>query len=402
MTLLGAVYLVTGPSLVAGKIISWLAFVLSVAACAVLAGRVYGRSPAWVAAALCASSPAMRGYVGTLQYEIVTGALMLAVLVLGVRTLEAPDARHRLRGAAFTGLAAGLLILTRETFVVIVPLVALWMGDRLRRTAPAREAIVVASMVIAVAAAPAAAWSAVQSIRHHTLITISEKGPMVVELGNNPLANGTYNAPLVGIGQPTGLAFVRAFPRAMDGAGVAQGLLLLGRIADGWNVPRPVAVWLWRGTTGIVPLEVFAAFARGGWLLVVFLASLWMLGRGGFRRWWSLPVTVLTLMAVHIAVLSSHRFAVPVLPIVFVLVSGPLAAAFARVAPILRTPAVTAAAVVLIAILGADEVPSRGRSRFPDTRPISTGRPPTTSSIRCRRRACASQTPNARSARSSC
>ena len=82
----------------------------------------------------------------------------------------------------------------------------------MRRTATTREAIVVASLVVAVAAAPAVAWSAVQSIRNHTLITISEKGPLVVELGNNPLANGTYNAPLVGIRQPTGLAFVRAFP----------------------------------------------------------------------------------------------------------------------------------------------------------------------------------------------
>ena len=82
-----------------------------------------------------------------------------------------------------------------------------------------------------------------------------------------------------------------------------------------------------------------------------------MLGRDGLRRWWSLPIAVVALMAVHVAVLSSHRFAVPVLPVVFVLVSGPLAAAFARVAPILRTPAVAVSAVVLAAILVTDAVP---------------------------------------------
>src|SRR5262245_29225895 len=318
------VYMVTGPSYVAGKILLWMAFVFSVAACAVLAKRVYNRSAAWAAAALCASAPAMRGYVGTLQYEILTGALMLAVLVLGVRTIEAPDTRRRVRRAVLTGLAGGLLILTRETFAVIVPLVALWMGDRVRRTVPVRAAIAVVSIVIGVSLAPAVAWSAVQSIRHHTLITISEKGPLVVELGNNPLANGTYNAPLVGIGQPTGLAFVRAYPAQWFVLAWRKVFYFWGVLRDGWNVPRPIAVWLWRATTGLVPLELIAAVARGGWLLVLFVASLWMLGREGLRRWWSLPVAVLTLMAVHIAVLSSHRFAVPVLPIVFVLASGPL------------------------------------------------------------------------------
>jgi hypothetical protein len=255
------------------------------------------------------------------------------------------------RRAVLTGIAAALLILTRETFAVIVPLVALWMGDRLRRTVPTRTAIAAVSIVIAVAMAPAVAWSAVQSMRHHTLITISEKGPIVVELGNNPLANGTYNAPLVGIGQPTGLAFVRAFPGRWCILAWRKAFYFWGVLRDGWNVPRPVAVWLWRVTTGLVPLELFGVFARGGWLLVLFLASLWMLGREGLRRWWSLPVAVLMLMAVHIALLSSHRFAVPVLPVVFVLVSGPLTAGLARLAVTLGTPAVGAATALVAAIL---------------------------------------------------
>lgn len=351
VTMLGAVYLVTGPSFVAGKIVSWLALVFSTAACFVLARRVYTGSAAWVAAAVCASSPAMRGYVGTLQYEVVTAALMLTVLVLGVRTLDTADARTRLRRAALTGIAAGLLILTRETFAVIVPLVALWMGDRLRKTTSTRDAILITALVVAVAAAPAVAWSAVQSLRQHTLITISEKGPMVVELGNNPLANGTYNAPLVGIGEPTGLAFVRTHPGQWFVLAWRKVFYFWGVLRDGWNVPRPIAVWLWRDTTGLLPLELFDAIARGGWLLIMFLVSLWLLGPTGLRLWWGLPVAVLTLMLVHVAVLSSHRFAVPVLPIVFVLISGPVAAALARLANTLRAPAIAAATTVLVVVL---------------------------------------------------
>src|SRR4029453_13460317 len=97
---------------------------------------------------------------------------------------------------------------------------------------------------------PAVLWSAVQSIRHHTLITISEKGPLVIELGNNPPANGTYNAPLVGIGQPTGLAFVRAFPGQWFELAWRKAFYFWGVLRDGWNVPRPVPVCVGRGAPG--------------------------------------------------------------------------------------------------------------------------------------------------------
>jgi hypothetical protein len=364
--LLGLVYMVSGPSYVAGKTISWLALVLTVVGCGILARRIYGHEAdsnrarrRWrplpeagaIASALCASSPAMRGYVGTLQYEVLTGALLVVVLVLAVRTIDVPDGSSRWRRAIATGLAGGALVLTRETFAVIVPIVAFWMGARIGRASPPRSALAVTAIVMSVAAAPATAWSIVQSVRHRTLITISEKGPMVVELGNNPLANGTYNAPLVGIGQPTGLAFVRAFPeRSLVLAG-RKMLYFWGVLRDGWNVPRPAAVWLWRATTGLVPLDVFAALARGGWLLLLFAASLSMLGRDGLRDWWGLPATVIASMLVHVAVLSSHRFAVPLLPIVFVLGSGPLTAAIRAAWPNVRTRAVAVALAVLLAVV---------------------------------------------------
>ena len=50
----------------------------------------------WIAALVCAWSPALRGYVGTVQYEVVTGAALLAVLVLGLRTADADVARGAL------------------------------------------------------------------------------------------------------------------------------------------------------------------------------------------------------------------------------------------------------------------------------------------------------------------
>lgn len=370
VTLLAAMYVVSGPSYVAGKLISWTALVVSVVLCGWLANRLYGlprrtaavarrgsspinaaKAAPWVAAILCATSPALRAYVGTLQYEVITGTLLLAATALAIHAVDAGTKEALFRRAALAGLVAAVLVLTRETFAVVVPLIAIWTAQRARTTVGRRSAVATAVLIIGVAATPAAAWSAVQSIREGRLITISEKGPMVVELGNNPRANGTYNAPLVGIGQPTGLAFVRQFPqRALVLAG-RKVLYFWGVLRDGWNVPRPAAVWIWRATTGLLPLHAIEPVVRGGWLLVVFLLSIWALGRNGLRRWWLFPGVVLVVLAVHVITLASYRFSVPVLPVVYVLVSGPLAALAARLAGRLRSPTVAAASAVLIAII---------------------------------------------------
>ena len=81
-------------------------------------------------------------------------------------------------------------------------------------------------------------------------------------------------------------------------------------------------------------------------------------------------------MAVHVAVLSSHRFAVPILPVVFVLVSGPLARcraggdSVAPVAPRRRRRIAVFGALHRDAISGvAARAPvRRRRSRWPRSR----------------------------------
>jgi 4-amino-4-deoxy-L-arabinose transferase-like glycosyltransferase len=331
---------VAGDSYVAGKLILWVALVASVAGCAWLARRMYGAPAGWIAALLCAFSPALRGYVGTLQYEVFTGALLLALVILAVRTIESPSARAIWRHATWVGLIGGGLILTRETFVVIVPFVALWIVMRVRSHLTRGTAVRLALTITCVALAPAVVWSIMQSVRYGSLVTISEKGPMVIELGHNTRANGTYNAPLVGIGSPTGLTFAVQHPAREAVLSLRKMLYFWGVLRDGWNVPRPAAVWLWRATTGLVPYEVFGMLARGGWLLALFAAAWLMLGREGGRRWWGIPVVVLLLMTVHLITLSSHRFAVPALPLIFVLVSGPLAAFGARLRAVFQSRAV--------------------------------------------------------------
>lgn len=341
-----------GPSFVAGKLVLLASLVVVVWTAWWLGRRIYGPVAGGVGAVLCATSPAMRAYVGTLQYEVFTAALLGAVVVLAVRTMDAAP-REVVRRAALVGVSGGLLVLTRESFAVVMPVLAAWVGSRIRPVAGRRTAVQAGLLIVALSAAPGVIWSVAQSIRTGALITISEKGPIVIELGNNPRANGTYNAPLVGIGQPTGLAFIAQHPGQWAVLAVRKVLYFWGVLRDGWNAPRPVAVWVWRATTGLVPLEWITPVARGGWLLAAFIVAILLAGREGLRAWWGLPAAALALMCVHIVTLSSHRFAVPVLPLVFVLISGPVAGALRRAAGALRSPAVAVSAALLAAVVTA-------------------------------------------------
>jgi 4-amino-4-deoxy-L-arabinose transferase-like glycosyltransferase len=350
MVVLAGVYSLFSHSYVAGKLVSWMALVLVVALCAWLADRVYGRTAGLIAAVLCASSPGLRGYVGTLQYEVLTGALFALFLVLAIRALDATSRRDRLQRAALAGLAGAMLVLTRETFVLVVPLTAAWVWWRLRDRAADRatSAFATAAVMTMVAAAPAVIWSAAQTLHYGRLILISEKGPKEFELGNNPLANGTYNEPLVGVTEPLGVEFIRAFPLQALRLAARKLLYCFGVLRDGWNVPHPAAVWLWRATTGAVPLEVIEPIVRGGWLLLTCALALMQLGRHGWRQWWVLPATVMAILLVHLITIGSYRFAVPLLPVLYVMASGPLSRAYRVVAPSLRNPIPGATLTVLV------------------------------------------------------
>jgi 4-amino-4-deoxy-L-arabinose transferase-like glycosyltransferase len=356
MAMLASVYAVAGHSYVAGKLLSWLALVLTVVTSPLIAYRIYGRSAGVITALLVASSPGLRAYTGTLQYEVVTAGLFTAFLLFTIQVIEATNRRQAITRAVLAGFTAGILVLTRETFVLVVPLASLWLLHQWRRQDRGanrqRVALVAAVTLVGVAATPAIIWSAIQTTREQRLILISDKAREVFEAGNNPRANGTYNEPLVGIGQPAGFAYIRANP---DDALRLAGRKLLysfGILRDGWNVPHPASVWIWRATTGVVPLPVIDPLVRGGWLLLLCLWSLAILGRVGVARWWVLPATCAAILAVHVVTLASYRFAVPLLPIFYVLASVPLAC-FARwAAPSLRTPMVAAAmaAVLMVAV----------------------------------------------------
>lgn len=359
IAMLAAVYALVGHSFVAGKMMSWAALVLTVWLCAAIARRVFGGVAAIIAAVLTASSPGLRAYVGTLQYEVVTAALFASFLLLSIRTTEASTPPEATRRAVLAGLAGAVLVLTRETFVLVVPLAAWWiwrtapMGDEVSRRKAWRPTLAIATLLVAVAAAPAVIWSAVQTAQHRRPILISDKAREVFDAGNNPRANGTYNEPLVGIGEPAGFAYIREHPGNTIYLAVRKLLYSFGVLRDGWNVPHALSVWIWRATTGVVPLNAIDPIVRGGWLMFACAMALWLLGRSGLTRWWVLPATCAAILLLHMITLASYRFAVPLLPIFYVLASGPLAVLTRRLVPVLRAPAVAVAVAGMLLITTA-------------------------------------------------
>ena len=348
MLVLASVYAIVGHSYVAGKLISWVALVATVALGAWMAHRVYGRRAAVIAAILCASSPGLRAYVGTLQYELVTAGWFMALLASSTRVADAAVAPAAIVRSVVAGVAGAALVLTRETFVPVVMIVAWWIWSRLRGS-PQRLAVV--TVFIATAATPAVIWSIFQTARSDRLILVAEKGPKEFRLGNNPLANGTYNEPLVGMAEPAGLDFIRENPIRAVELVARKGLYMFGVLRDGWMVPHPPAVWIWRASTGVLPLALIDAVVRGGWLLLTCAIAIYAFGADRWRRWWMLPASVAVVLAEHMITLGSFRFGVPLLPALYVIASGPLDRAVLAVAAKLRAP-VPLFAVALILLLG--------------------------------------------------
>ncbi len=325
VALLAVVYRAFGASYTAAKLLLWLCLVASAVLAAWLARRVWGRDAAWAAALLVATAPALRHYTGTVQYEVLAGTELLVLVALAVRADTARGFAAAIAWTAAAGVAAGTLALTREVFAAIIPIVALWLAWRQRASVGGRRAAIASAVFLTLAAVPVAGWSAAQSQRFGQLVVLSDKGPVTFALGNNPLASGTYDTDTVV--EPSGLRFLRERPAAALRLAGRKFLYFWGILRDPWNVPRPAGLWLYRATAGLVPLDVSLPLARGGWLLLALLVAVGALATTGrWAQWWLLPAVVGAVCLAHVATLSSHRFAVPVLPVVFVLAAGPLAA----------------------------------------------------------------------------
>jgi len=321
--ILAVVYKLFGPTFMVARVFLWCALVAVTLLSAWLARQVWGGTAAALAAMLCATSAALRYYVGTVQYEVFVGACLLGLLWLALSASAARSFRIALAWALVAGLAAGMLSLTREVFIGVGPLVGAWISWRRRLQGVLRASMLLPAFVTAMTL-PIASWSMYQTARSGQFVVISDKGPVTFALGNNPRASGTYNVDV--IEEPSGMAFVLQRPADAMRLAWRKILYFWGITRDGWNVPRPAPLWLFRATWGILPVDATLPLARGGLMLAAFVVGVVvMIRRRLLADWWILPGVVLAVCGAHALTLSSYRFSVPVLPVIIIVASGPLA-----------------------------------------------------------------------------
>ncbi len=270
VTFLAVVYTLFGHSWIAGRLALWLCLVTATCLSALLARKMYRSTAAgWCSALLCATSPALQAYSGTLQYELLASVWLLGLLWAAERGSAGHNSTGRVQIAWFAalGIATGIAVLTREIFVVVAPVIGAYAFTRLSPSRGKAMAAMLVTAFLGCAAAPPVIWSALQSGRAGRMVAVSDKGPLVMAFGNNPVANGTFNAPLAGVQEPSGWAFIRSQPREAAWLACRKILYFWGILRDGWNVPRPSAVFVARTTGGgLTPAVDSAVGARGSFV----------------------------------------------------------------------------------------------------------------------------------------
>jgi len=312
-------------------------------------GRRYaGRYEGILAGGFVLLSPMFQAYAVTLQYEVLIAFLFLGtcLLLLGAREASGPHAGVLYMGAACGAAACAL---TREPFAAVFPLMLVaayrWSPDRPRAVSTVTAMAILFSIVVG-------AWVVEQQRSHGRFVPISSKGPLNLHIGNNPNANGTYNLHLTRMGEPRGWPFIRDHPAAALALAGRKLLYFSGIEKDGWHVPGSAPLWLSRFLLDGVSLDRLQTFSRSA-IPVLGLAGLWIvLRRPALRRTlWILPATVGILMATHAVFISSYRFALPVLPCIYLFAAIALVRAAKGLQPLLR-PRVRMAIVVALVWVG--------------------------------------------------
>lgn len=177
--LLGAVFAVTGDSETAGRLVSALLGVVTVALIGLVADILWSRRAALAAMAIAAVYPPLVLVSGTLISESLALPLMLGLLLLLLEYRGRP--RPSWVGPA-AGLIYALCLLDRPALSVLaVPLVAALWDRRARGLAAARTAAV-ALVVAGIAIVP---WTLRNASEFHDFVPISTQSGFLVA--------GTYN-----------------------------------------------------------------------------------------------------------------------------------------------------------------------------------------------------------------
>ena len=194
--LLAVVYLFTGPGVLTVRLVQALS---SSVACMLLAGagtRWFNRRTGFAAGLLLAVYPPAIFFDGLVQKASLDLLLMCALLLVMSRARP----QHPWHGL-LVGIGTALLALNRENALLLAPVLMLWLAHGVRgfgwRRVLRCEAVFL--LGLAVVLLPVAVRNAVVGGEFH--LTTSQFGPNFY-IGNNPEANGSYQALRFARGSP--------------------------------------------------------------------------------------------------------------------------------------------------------------------------------------------------------
>ena len=183
---LAGIFLVTGPSFVAVKIVNLVLWALTTALVYALGRRLGGRRVGVVAGALVAVAPTMTVYAMRGASEGLFIPLLLGVcLLVMTRDGHSPSMRR----AVLAGALLGFAILVRSAALFLPFVFLLW----LLRRGPVRESWRAAAAMAAVSLLVLLPWLARNELTMHTT-ALSTNGGYTIWMGANPEANGGFTA----------------------------------------------------------------------------------------------------------------------------------------------------------------------------------------------------------------
>ena len=325
--LLGAWYALAGPGLVPLRVLQAVLGALACGLITVAGARLFGRAAGIVAGLLLAChGPAI--FFDALVQKAVLDVLLVSLLVLLVALLIERVSAARSFGA---GIALGLLALSRENALVLLPvlLVWLWLRGR-RRLAPALLLGAGMSLVLA----PVALRNL--AVGGEFLVTTSQLGPNLY-IGNHEGATGTYVPLRTGRGSAS-------YERrdAVELAEAALGRRLTpGEVSSYWRnralawIADHPGDWLrlqgrklllaWSATEAMDtedldthadwsrPLRWTAAVSHFGLLAPLALLGIWWT-RARWRELWVLHASIVVYVASVVAFYVVARYRYPLVP----------------------------------------------------------------------------------------
>ncbi len=364
---LGAIYALAGDHPLTLRLCQAL---LGAGACVLLAAagaRFFSRRVGTVAGLMLALYAPAIFFDGLVQKSVLDAFLLCAVLWC----MSALSTSRRPGLALATGVAAGLLVLSRENALVFVACIGSWLVVRDRRQS-ARAATLAALFALGVGLALAPVGFRNRIVGGEFHLTTSQFGPNFF-IGNNPGANGRYRPLIDGrgsaafeqrdaadlaqraLGRPLTPSEVSGFWRDRAFAWIAaeplHWLRLMGlKLAMVWNAVESIdsedqyTVALWS-----TPLRIANAICHFGIVAPLALLGIWITW-GRRQQLWPLYLMIAAYTASVVLFYVFARYRYPLAPLLILFASAGLVEflRYAREQPLPRV-----LACVAVTTLGA-------------------------------------------------